>query len=768
VVAPRRARLITTAAALLAAASPAAARAAAPTLGGEQITISAPGARAVIDRHPFRLRVLDGSGRAALAEVPNGQGPQVEPPTVDPVPPGTDNPNTTTLYAPLSFTVGSETLHQEDAGEWQGNLLSGARSGIQYSARDVLSAQAAGSGVRLMLSTSDPSGRKLVVTVAPDGTSAIRVSVRPDPVSGVALLGDSFASGADEGFFGFGGRHNALDQRGQVISSFVNEENLKGQVGPVRGPGLGLFPNGPTAAYYPQAEFFSSRPYGFLLDQPQLTRFKLDLDRPDAWNVTASAPALDYVVAPGAPPRAIRTVTAMTGRQPVPPRWALGPMLDRLVKNVNESQSDYESMLNADIANIDRYHLPLTAYRIEGSGLPGGNDGLALHTYTSPAAQARMIARLRARGIHPLFYLRPWLEPDSQPVKDGLAVRDANGNPYTVVVSGGTRVALVDFTNPKAVAWWQHEVEKVFDLGFDGFMQDYGEHVLFDMHFADGSTGVTEHNAYLHRYAKATRGEIERYEAAHPKRHLWFFTRAGYTGRPGSAAYEGGNFPGDETTDWGHESGLASLATDMLSRAVGGAYGFGTDIGGYLDYTTPPTTKELFIRWAEWAALSPIFRLHGTGLAGTHTPWSFDAETVRVYNALSRLHERAAPLLLKLWKQAHRTGMPVTRPLWLQYPGDARARRQDQEWLLGPDVLVAPVVADGARSRTVYFPAGCWRAAAAGGRRYHGARYADVPAPLARLPYFTRCGTSPFATKTRPKPPRHTARHSHSHPSFTG
>ncbi len=84
----------------------------------------------------------------------------------------------------------------------------------------------------------------------------------------------------------------------------------------------------------------------------------------------------------------------------------------------------------------------------------------------------------------------------------------------------------------------------------------------------------------------------------------------------------------------------------MLNRAIDGAYGYGTDIGGYFDITTPPTTRQLFLRWAEWAALSPVFRLHGSGLTGTHTPWSFGAATARTYDKISRLHLRAVPLIL--------------------------------------------------------------------------------------------------------------------------
>jgi alpha-glucosidase (family GH31 glycosyl hydrolase) len=139
-------------------------------------------------------------------------------------------------------------------------------------------------------------------------------------------------------------------------------------------------------------------------------------------------------------------------------------------------------------------------------------------------------------------------------------------------------------------------------------------------------------------------------------------------------------------------------------------------------------------------------RLHGSINAGTHTPWSYDEQVVAIYNRLSRLHLRARPLILRLWRHAARTGIPVARPLWLAFPGDAEAARQDQQWMLGPDVLVAPVVEQGARERLVYFPRGCWREQGDGARR-RGPGYEVVPAPLERLPWFTRCGTRPFVPR---------------------
>jgi hypothetical protein len=315
---------------------------------------------------------------------------------------------------------------------------------------------------------------------------------------------------------------------------------------------------------------------------------------------------------------------------------------------------------------------------------------------------------------------------------------------------------MIDFTNPAAVRWWQSRITAALNLGADGFMQDFGEQVLTGMHFHDGSTGVTMHNRLPVLYDRATRQAIDAFQRSHPGRHIFFYTRAGYTGTPGDAAYENANFPGDETTDWTRSSGLASQTPDMLNRAIGGAFGFSTDIGGYFDLGPyQATTKELFLRWAEWAALSPMFRLHGSLLAGTHTPWSYDPQTVQIYERLVALHRRAQPLILKLWRQADRTGIPITRPLWLAYPGDARAAAEDQEWLLGPHVLVAPVVTQGAVGREVYFPRGCWRRPDTG-VSYRGPSSASVPAALGQLAYFFTCSTRPFAVAAPaacPSPP---------------
>jgi alpha-glucosidase len=741
-------RLRVAVAAALACLLAAPAASGATRIGPHRIVVTAPGgARAVIDRSPFRLSFGNGQRHTVLSEASGGADTQAEPPYAQNEF-GQIAPAGPTLYAPLGFLVGTQQIEQEPTYQWEGTLQSVTQGGVAYSARAVRSARRAGGGVRLVLSTSDPTGRRLLVEVTPYRHGTLRVSARPTPAAGVATMADSFSSPRSEAFHGFGGRHNAIDQRGNEFYNWLQQENVSSGTADgltqVTDPtDTYMFPNGPSAAYYVQSSFISSDGYGFLLDRDQLSHWRMDSDRADAWQTEVAGRTLDYIVAPGPAVAAIRKLTAITGRQPVPPRWAVGPILDREVKFQGDTPDVYEQEVRDDLRNIRRHHLPLDAYRIE-----------AWNLLPKPVLEAFM-ARLHRMHLHPMLYFRAFVGQDSATGTDdpaeydkalakGYVATHADGSPYTWLSQFNAQAAQIDFTNPAAVRWWQGRIRRALNLGADGFMQDFGEQVMTDMHFHNGATGATMHNRLPILYHRVTRELVRRYQRRHPHRHLFFFTRAGYTGTPGSAAYEGANFPGDETTDWTRSSGLASLTTDMLNRAIGGAYGFTADIGGYFDVGPyQPTTNELFVRWAEWAALSPLFRLHGSLNAGVHTPWSYGHQTLQVYKRLSRLHLRARPLILRLWRRAHRTGIPITRPLWLAYPGDQRAASQDQEWLLGANVLVAPVVVEGARSRTVYFPRGCWQSPQTG-RAVHGPKEHAVHAPLTRLPYFFRCGTRPF------------------------
>jgi alpha-glucosidase (family GH31 glycosyl hydrolase) len=710
------------------------------------VTLSSPGVgRVVVHRDPLRISFADASGRAVLRQV-TAEG------AIGAVPPvpenqfGTQSAPPPALYAPFPFLVGTHKLSQTPSGQWQGTLQNVTEAGTLYAATQVVAAARSGPGLHLTLATSDPTGRTLDVTIVPRGRG-FQVRARPVPASGVAAMGEAFSSTSSEAFHGFGGRHDSVDARGTEFVTYLQQENFSSgsadRLTATSQPGRDryMFPNGPYATYYAQSQFVSNAGYGFWLNRDEIARWRMASDRPSAWHVEVAGPAIDYVVAPGGLARAVRSLTALTGRQPAPPAWALGgQILDRLVQFPSDDAAQHQGEFESDLANMKKHAVKPAAYRIEG------------WAQLAPDVLAKDIKALRGRGIHPMVYFRGFVGKDKtgtddpkyydEAVSKGYVATHADGSPYVFTSNFNADGAVIDFTNPAAVAWWQGRIRAALRMGADGFMQDFGEQVMDDMHFHDGSTGAQMHNRFPRLFHRATAQVVASFRHWHPRRQIWWFTRAGYSG---SARYEPGNFPGDETTDWTRSSGLASQTTDMLNRAVGGAFGFTTDIGGYFDIGPyAPTSKELFVRWAEWAALSPFFRLHGSVRAGTHMPWTYDAQALELYKAMAALHRRARPLLARLWRQARRTGIPPTRPLWLQFPRDARAAVRDQEWMLGPSLLVAPVVTEGAVTRSVYFPRGCWKGA---GVTVRGPRTKTVKAPLTRLPYFVRCGSKPLGRR---------------------
>lgn len=712
-----------------------------------QASMTTSTAAVVVQRQPFGLRFERG-GTVALQQVQNPDAaPQLIAAVNEPALLGSELPKTPTLYAPLSFVVGLNLLPQIPAGPWEGNALTGVAAGIAYHATKVVDIAAVAGGLDATLATNDPTGRVLKLALRAAEQGGIRVQVRAEPATGVTYLADSFVAEAGDAFRGFGGRHNALDQRGEDFLGWIQQQNLgAGYLRPVTDPlptngETYLFPNGRTAAYYVSPSFVSQR-YGFLLERDELSRWRMASDRDDAWQVGVSAAALDYSVRLGPPMETLPAQSAVTGRHRPPPGWVLGVILDRSTIAFTQSAAQYVLQVRDDLAQIDALGIRASGYRIEG------------WFKLDPAERAEIIAEFKRRGLRVLSYFRPFASIDGAGTEEpaifttaltqGYFTKTVLGTPYLFPGNFFGLSGLLDYTNPAVADWWKSRIKAVLDEGADGFMQDFGEQVMGDMQFADGRNGLGLHNRYPNIYHRLTREAIAEWQLANPGREdIWYFTRTGYSGLDGSAHHESANFAGDANTDFSRSSGLASQTPDMLNRALAGNYGFTTDIGGYFDYVSPATTKELFIRWAQWAVLSPIMRVHGSVNAGTHMPWNYDDETLAIWKQLTELRYRAQPYIQRAWIAAHRDGIPLTRAMWLIEPDDALAAAQDQQWLLGEDLLVAPVVEQNAVERDVYFPRGCWQHGETG-MQFTGPGSQVVNAPLTSLPWFHRCGAAPF------------------------
>lgn len=701
------------------------------------LVVQAGNVSAEVNSAPFGLAFRDAAGREVLGTVPGNGRPTLSLHVSDLLGAVGDTDVVPPRYAPITFTTGTVSMTQvEPFPIVTANPFLTLSAGATYSLTDVRrSTRLDDGGLRLEVATDDPSGRTAIVEVRPDRGNAVRTRVRFRPSTGIAFVGAGFTSGPDEAFHGFGGRRNAIDQAGESFFNWIEQTIFDA-------PLLG---GQPQSGWYQQAQFISSRPYGFFLEQSELVRWRLRSDRDDAWQVESNSSGLRFTVAPGPAPQAIGTLTAITGRTPVPPSWQVAPIFAQTLSGgtTGKTPAVYEAEIRESVRRIVELDLPYKAFSFEAWWL--------LHRI---GRLDDIIALIKRNGMRPLVYFRAWAGNDGQGLEDdaafetakreGFAATRANGSPYVFsnTLAPGKLAVQLDFTDPGTVAWWRKRVRMVLDAGADGFMQDFGEQTMRDMHFHNGSTGQTMHNRYPIVFHRTTRRIIEEWHRENPDRtEPMFYVRSGYSGRPGSPAYESANWCGDYESNWSRTTGLAALTTDMLNRAIGGAYGFHCDTGGYMDLLSGPPSRELFLRWSWHAALTPGNRLHGGPVLGQKFPWSWDAEAARIHRSSLRLHRAAEPYIMRLWREAKRTGMPITRPLWLAYPRMAGAQGIDQEYLLGPDVFVAPVVTRGASTRKVVFPPGCWRHPETG-VSYSGS--ATVPAPIDRHPYFFKCGTTPF------------------------
>jgi alpha-D-xyloside xylohydrolase len=332
---------------------------------------------------------------------------------------------------------------------------------------------------------------------------------------------------------------------------------------------------------------------------------------------------------------------------------------------------------------------------------------------------------LAERGFKLSLWENPYVwvntEMHREGVEKGYFVRSQDGG-LARPLDNPDDTVLLDFTNPEAYRWWQDKHRPYLRMGVAAFKPDYGEAVPSDALFADGRTGEQAHNIYPLLYNRCV------YEVMREERgEAMLFSRSGYAG---SQRYPI-NWTGDQPCTWG---GMVAALRSGLSLSLSGISMWSHDIGGFWnpDNMEPPE-PTLYIRWAQFGLLSSHARFHG--IRGRE-PWYFGDKAVEVVLEFARLRYRLLPYIYSLAKEAEATGLPVARPLLLEYPDDPVAAAVDYEYLLGPNLLVVPVTNPEGRA-LVYLPPGAWYDWWSG-ERLEGPRHQQLEAPLERLPMYVR------------------------------
>lgn len=559
----------------------------------------------------------------------------------------------------------------------------------------------------LRLSFSDSTGRVLLSEPRSGGMSwnqeerAMRYVLRPE-----------------DHFYGTGERGTSLDKRGEKFESYNTQV-----------PGYGI----PLATMNLNVPFLASTGgYGLYIDNTYKGEFDLGASDPRTFSYTAAGGELSvYLIAGRTIPDQLTKYTWLTGRQPLPPRWALG-----FIQSKNRYSSEEEA--RSIVRTIREKDIPCDALVLDlkwfdRMGDISWNESLWPH-------HAAMVSDFLAQGIKTILITEPYIVQPSLhfPKADtrGFLAKDSTGHSFLLEkwwsCGGACSAALLDITNPAAQQWWWSVHPPAFGDLVAGIWTDLGEperHPREMMHYLGSASRI--HNIYNLLWAKTI---FEGFQHFRPGERVVNLTRSGFAGiqRYGVLPWSG-----DVARSFG---GLAVQLPMLLNMGMSGIAYHNSDIGGY---ARMPTTPELYIRWMQYGAFCPIARAHGAGetVNGHPTePWKFGDEAERICRDFLRLRYRLLPYIYTLAHHNTESGVPLARPLFWEDPNDATLYNESSSYMWGESFLVSPVVKEGERSKEVRFPHGTWIDFWTDSL-VQGGQTLQVAAPLDRMPLFVKEGS---------------------------
>ena len=348
----------------------------------------------------------------------------------------------------------------------------------------------------------------------------------------------------------------------------------------------------------------------------------------------------------------------------------------------------------------------------------------------------KKIAEWKEKGVHFLGYINPFMAIEKNIYQEasekGYCVKDKEGKDYLVTITTFP-AAMIDFTNPEAYQWYKNLIKKnMIEFGLSGWMADFGEYLPVDAVLYSGEDAAMIHNEWPAIWAKMNREAIEE---CGKQDEIFFFTRAGYTG---TLKHSTMMWTGDQHVDWSIDDGLPSVIPATLSLAMSGFGVTHSDAGGYTTIMHMKRSKELLMRWEEMNAFSPLLRTHEGNQPVNDVQFDADEETLAQMAKMSKIHASLKDYLKELVKENAEKGTPVMRPIFYHYD-EEWAYTEKTEYLLGRDILVAPVYKEGANKRFVKLPKDEWIHLFSG-KQYVEGTY-EIESEIGYPPVFVRKGS---------------------------
>lgn len=524
---------------------------------------------------------------------------------------------------------------------------------------------------------------------------------------------ECFTAGGDEHFVGFGEKFTVLDKRGQRAQMWNYD----------------AFGAESDRSYKNIPCYLSSRGYGVLVNSGAATEFDMACSTHSCVQIVVPDDLIEYFVLGGPTPGdVLRRLDALTGAPVQPPKWAFGSWISSgFFVDTQEAVLERARRIRADGIPCDVLHLD-TYWQTEGHW-----SDLRWDAERFPDPEA-MLATLAAQGFRVCLWINPYISHFSpvftEAAERGYFLTKADGGVYVADVWHGNHPAsgILDFTRPEVVTWFQDLLRGLLRQGVAVFKTDFAEGVPVDAHAANGMTGADLHNVYTLLFNDAV-AAVTRQEAGHGM--VW--ARSTFLGGQRHPV----QWSGDSIASY---PSMASTIRGGLSHGLSGVAFWSHDAGGF----SGALAADLYVRWCQFGALSPLVRLHGTT---SRLPWEFPADAGQAAVEALRLRYRLMPYLYSAAVAAARSGEPMMRALLVDSPEDPAAWQADLEYRLGTDLLVAPMI-DPSGERQVYLPDGrwvdWWSGEVFAGRRYHRVRK-----PLEQIPFFVRYGALLPVTEVR-------------------
>jgi alpha-glucosidase len=493
-----------------------------------------------------------------------------------------------------------------------------------------------------------------------------------------------------------------------------------------------------AATYYPQPTFISSRHYALHVDSPAYA--VLDFTSPMFHEIEVWDTDFRFELFRGASLEdLVRQLARRFGHGGQIPDWVYNGAILGLKRGTERNFEILEQALAAGV------HVS-GMWSEDWCGLRHTSFGARLFWDWQWSEKRypqlpEKIRELKARGIRFLVYNNPNLCSDGPLFKEaaekGLLTKNPDGSPCTIDF-GEFDCGFVDFTSEEGRQWYKDRIirQSMLDLGVSGWMADFGEYAPTDMRVASGEDGWKVHNQWPALWARVN---AEAIAEAGLTDEILFFMRAGYTG---SQRYCKLMWAGDQLVDFSRHDGLETAICAALSCGMVGNTVSHSDIGGYTTLYGNVRTEEVFMRWAEMNAFTPVMRTHESNRPDESFQF-YQSETALAHFArMTRIYRALVPYLKSLSAEAVATGLPIQRPLALHYEADRATWAIHDQYLYGRELLVAPVHKSGVRRWRAYLPQGETWIHLWSGTSFDGGQTVEVAAPLGELPVFYRKGSA--------------------------